>query len=105
MEELIAVHRQFCMGSYVDTYIVLIVIVDTNWNDGFMNENREGEVVCRNMPAHPSTQNGSNVPLGIVLEYDDQRIGPNGLQSTSYPSTIILVKNMKVNVGTILPEQ
>ena len=56
-------------------------------------------MVCRNIPDHPSTQICPNMPSGIVLEYDHQRIGPKELESASYPSTIISVKNMKPIVG------
>jgi len=32
VEVLIAVHLRVCMSSHVDQYIVIIVILDTNWS-------------------------------------------------------------------------
>ena len=39
MEVLIAVHPQVCMSSYGDQYIVIIVLVDTNWSAWNFDQN------------------------------------------------------------------
>jgi len=40
VEVIKVVHHLVCMGSYVDTHIIIFVIVDTNWNDGFRENAR-----------------------------------------------------------------